>query len=88
MSFTISIDQAGRLVLPKPIRERFNLAGGSKIEVQTVGDHVELKPLIKEEEVELIDMNGRLIIPAVGDETFDAAEEIMAEREERDSNLI
>ena len=89
MSFTISIDQAGRLVLPKPIRDRFNLTKGSKIELQTVGDHVELKPLIEEEEeVELIDVNGRLIIPAAGEETFDAAEEVRADRDDRDSNLI
>lgn len=88
MSFTISIDQAGRLVLPKPIRDRFNLTKGSKIELQTVGDHVELKPLIEKDEVELIEMNGRLIIPVDGDETFDAAEEIRADREERDLNII
>ena len=88
MSFTISIDQAGRLVLPKPVRDRFNLTKGSKIELQTVGDHLELKPVIEEDEVELVELNGRLIIPATGDETFDAAEALRADREERDSSHL
>jgi AbrB family looped-hinge helix DNA binding protein len=87
MSFTISIDQAGCLVLPKAILERFNLTGGSKIEIQTVGDHVELKPLIEPNDVALIEKNGRLIIPAPGDATFDAVAEIQRDREVRDSNL-
>lgn len=87
MSYTISIDQAGRLVLPKPIRDRFNLCGGSKIELQTVGDHVELKPFVEDAESKLIEKNGRLVIPAADEKTFDAAEAIRADREERDSNL-
>ena len=87
MSFTISIDQAGRLVLPKAIRDRFNLSGGSKLELQTVGDHVELKPVAPENSVELIEKNGRLIISAEGVESFDAVEAIQADREERESHL-
>ena len=88
MSFIITIDQAGRLVLPKAVRDRFNLRKGSKIELQTVGDHVELKPVVEEEEVTLLEKNGRLIIPASSDETFDAAEAVRADREERDSGLL
>lgn len=87
MSFTISIDQAGRLVLPKAIRDRFNLRKGSLLEIETVGDHVELKPVAEDEPVELIEKNGRLIVPAQGDESFDAVEALRKDREERDEHL-
>lgn len=39
-----TIDAAGRLVLPKPIRERAQLAPGIPIEVRVVDGRVELEP--------------------------------------------
>jgi len=39
-----TIDSAGRVVIPKPMRARLGLHGGSEIEVILVGGHVEIHP--------------------------------------------
>ena len=39
----ITIDKAGRLVLPKPIRDRFNLVEGTRLEVEMEADGVRLR---------------------------------------------
>jgi AbrB family looped-hinge helix DNA binding protein len=41
----LSIDRAGRVVLPKKIREHFHLHPGSQMEIAIGHDHLELKPL-------------------------------------------
>ncbi len=40
---SITIDRAGRLVLPKPIRDRFNLVSGTELEVELEPDGVRLR---------------------------------------------
>lgn len=45
MNAIVSIDEAGRLVLPKRLRLQFNLHAGSELEVAAYRDHLELKPL-------------------------------------------
>jgi AbrB family looped-hinge helix DNA binding protein len=39
-----TIDKAGRVVIPKAIRESAGLEPGSEVEIRTVGDHVEIEP--------------------------------------------
>ncbi len=39
---SITIDQAGRLVIPKAIRDRFNLVPGSELEVDASGNEIRL----------------------------------------------
>lgn len=39
-----TIDAAGRLVVPKPLREQFHLAPGSEIEIEASGDGVMIRP--------------------------------------------
>ena len=41
---TIQIDKAGRLVLPKPFREEFNLVAGDKLRVSIEGKSIKLEP--------------------------------------------
>jgi AbrB family looped-hinge helix DNA binding protein len=38
-----TIDDAGRLVLPKSVREALNLEGGVEVEVRIAGDHIEIE---------------------------------------------
>ena len=45
MNAIVSIDGAGRIVLPKPIRDQFNLLPGSRLEIATAADRLELKPM-------------------------------------------
>ena len=40
----ITIDRAGRLVIPKPIRDRFHLVAGSRLEIETDAEGIRLRP--------------------------------------------
>jgi AbrB family looped-hinge helix DNA binding protein len=40
----ISIDRAGRLVVPKPVREKLRLRGGELLEVEERDGVIELRP--------------------------------------------
>jgi AbrB family looped-hinge helix DNA binding protein len=41
----VRIDRAGRLVLPKQVRERHGLAPGSELEVAEATDEIRLRPI-------------------------------------------
>jgi AbrB family looped-hinge helix DNA binding protein len=41
---TIRIDKAGRVVLPKPLREQFNLVPGDRLRVLVEGNSLRLEP--------------------------------------------
>ncbi len=45
MVMTIRIDKAGRIVLPKPVRERFHLREGSELELEERSDGLTLRPV-------------------------------------------
>lgn len=40
-----TIDQAGRIVIPKAIRESVGLAGGSEVEIREVDGRIEIEPV-------------------------------------------
>jgi AbrB family looped-hinge helix DNA binding protein len=40
----IQIDKAGRVVLPKPLREQFNLVAGDKLRLSVEGNSFKLEP--------------------------------------------
>jgi len=44
MNTTITIDKAGRLVLPKPVREELQLAAGDDLEMESSPDQIVLRP--------------------------------------------
>jgi AbrB family looped-hinge helix DNA binding protein len=44
MNATLSIDKAGRLVLPKPVREQLQLAAGDTLELESTEDRIVLRP--------------------------------------------
>ncbi len=41
---TLKIDKAGRVILPKPVRDRLGLHAGSDLEIQETTDGVVLRP--------------------------------------------
>jgi AbrB family looped-hinge helix DNA binding protein len=41
---TIQIDSAGRVVLPKPLRDQFNLVPGDKLRLSVEGNSFRLEP--------------------------------------------
>ncbi len=45
MSTTVSIDQAGRIVIPKAVREELHLEPGDTLQLESEGDTVKLRPI-------------------------------------------
>jgi AbrB family looped-hinge helix DNA binding protein len=86
MSDTITMDNVGRIVLPKALRERFRLKGGAKLRLETVGDHLELRPLEDEVPPQLVKKRGLLVVRATG-EPCDAQEAIRDDRADRDERI-
>jgi AbrB family looped-hinge helix DNA binding protein len=41
---TLKMDKAGRVVLPKPVRDRLGLHGGSDLEIQETPEGLVLRP--------------------------------------------
>jgi len=79
MAERVTIDTAGRLVIPKAIREQYGLHAGRSLEISTDGLRVVLEPV--EEKAELTERNGILII------TSDLRGAVADHRQERDERL-
>lgn len=58
-----TIDKAGRLVIPRPLRERIGLARGGEVELELDGAAVRIEPVAG---TEVRDEDGLLVIPAAG----------------------
>lgn len=41
----LTLDKAGRIVLPKPLRDELQLAPGDALEVETSGEEITLRPV-------------------------------------------
>jgi AbrB family looped-hinge helix DNA binding protein len=48
MATKISIDKAGRVVLPKSLREKMRVEAGDDLLVETEGDRITLRPIRQE----------------------------------------
>ena len=81
MTASIVVGDAGRVVLPKAMRERLHLRKGTKLKADVVGDKIELSPE-PDADVRIERRGKRLVI--VGGAPFDAVAAIKADREERD----
>lgn len=58
-----TIDKAGRLVIPRSLRDRIGLAGGGEVELELDGAGVRIEPLAGRD---LREEGGLLLIPAGG----------------------
>lgn len=84
MTATITLDSAGRLVLPKAMRDQLHLSAGSKLKANVVADKIELTP---EPDLDVrIERRGKLLV-IVGGAPFSAVAAIKADREEREEVL-
>jgi AbrB family looped-hinge helix DNA binding protein len=45
MNTRLVIDKAGRVVIPKPLREELNLEPGDALELESAGDQITLRPV-------------------------------------------
>ena len=58
-----TIDKAGRLVIPRALRDRIGLVGGGEVELELDGSAVRIEPVSGSD---LKDVGGLLVIPATG----------------------
>lgn len=79
MATTLTVDKAGRVVIPKSIREKMRLQEGSRLRLELVGDRLELTH--EPSAVQLERRSRRRVI--VGWEGFDAAQAVRDSREEQ-----
>ena len=63
-----TIDKAGRLVIPKQLRDEVGLRPG-EVDVSAYGTGLRVEPLMGEES--LAERDGRLVIPAAGPQIDD-----------------
>jgi AbrB family looped-hinge helix DNA binding protein len=45
MTTRLVIDKAGRVVIPKPLREELRLEPGDSLEMESVGEQITLRPI-------------------------------------------
>jgi AbrB family looped-hinge helix DNA binding protein len=58
-----TIDKAGRLVIPRPLRDRIGLGGGGEVEVELDGAAIRVEPVSG---TEIREAGGLLLIPSAG----------------------
>jgi AbrB family looped-hinge helix DNA binding protein len=78
---TLKIDKAGRVILPKPVRDRLGLHEGSDLEMQETPEGVTLK--LAERRPSLVKKQGLWVHTGKVPPGFDIAQAIRDDREER-----
>ncbi len=80
MSRTITVDIAGRIVLPVDIRRRLNLSTGSRLTLDVVAERIELTPEPEAGEGLQSVPGQRTVLKPTG-QPFDAASAVRVERD-------
>ena len=78
---TLKIDKAGRVVLPKPMRDRLGLHEGSDLEVQETTEGITLKPA--ERRPSMVKKQGLWVHTGKLPPGFDIVQAIREDREDR-----
>lgn len=69
----VSIDRAGRVVIPKDVRDRLSLAPDAHLELDTEGDSIRLTP-IRPRSRSIVDVDGFPVIAAAEGHTVTDAD--------------
>ncbi len=78
----IPIDRFGRVVLPKPIRDRLGIREGTEFEVEEHEDSILLKPIVTQ--AEAVDVGGWLILKPSGEKEISLEETLKAIEDSRE----
>ncbi len=82
----ITIDAAGRIVVPKPLRERFNLVAGTELEIEASGECLHLRRV--EGGTALVSKKGILVHHGDARAALDVAAFIRSERDARGRRTV
>lgn len=91
MNTTVTVDSAGRVVLPKPLRDELGLAPGDTLALESDGERVTLRPVrsssaLRKEEGVWVFRSGRKIPASETDRLLDAMREERARGVTRSSS--
>jgi len=81
---TTKVDESGRVLIPKSIRDKLGLRPGTFVEVQRQGDTVLLRPV---DHSEFLKLEGGVLV-FTGQPTGDMTDVIQRVREERDRHIL
>lgn len=84
MTQAITVDRAGRILLPISVRRHLNLVPGTRLTLDVVAQRIELTPEAQPEAELMLTAGGRAVLPPTG-AAFDAAAATRAERDARAS---
>ena len=82
MKTAITMDSAGRVVLPSETRRQLNLRPGARLLLSGVAERIELTPEPQAEAELHVAPSRRHVLPATG-QAFDAAAAMRQEREDQ-----
>jgi AbrB family looped-hinge helix DNA binding protein len=76
MTARLTIDSAGRVVIPKPLRDELDLAPGDTLELETAGESITLRPArgttpLKKEKGVWVFRTGHPLPASVADDVLD-----------------
>lgn len=81
---TLKIDKAGRIILPKPVRDRFQLREGSELLLEERPDGLTLRPV--EQRSSMVQEDGLLVHQGKVPRGFDWDAAVDAVRDEQIKN--
>jgi AbrB family looped-hinge helix DNA binding protein len=75
MMTKVTLDKAGRVVLPKPLRDELELAAGDTLELESRGEQIRLRPVrrgtpLQKERGIWVYRTGRPLTAATTDQTL------------------
>lgn len=79
MKTALTVDSAGRVVLPSEARRRLNLRAGSRLLLSIVAERIELTPEAQADAPLVMAPSKRKVLPPTG-ERLDAAAAVREER--------
>lgn len=87
MTATVTIDKAGRLVLPKPMRDALHLKPGDALEIEQEGDAITMRQ--PRSKAVMKRKNGFWVFDTGGRITTEMVDKTLAEiREEHDRRIL
>lgn len=86
MTATVTIDKAGRLVVPKPMRDALHLKPGAVLEIHQAGDEITLRP--PQISPQLVRKQGMWVLQSSEPLNVSAVDLIAQDREDRVQTLI